>query len=175
MTMQPPSYLALPIFLSLSIVPALGPEEGPIRVSAQVPKGAYYVGQAIPLQVAAVAGKERPAVVAPTVPEADVVLVGTDLKPLSATGIGDVVDERNLFVFRFRVVPRRAGTLEIPPVAVKDGGRSGTSRAIRLNVQSPLRRGGRPSSSAGSGRSRSRRDRARPPFEPGRRWTTGFA
>jgi hypothetical protein len=129
------------IILSVSILAALGPDDGPIRVSAQVPSGTYYVGQAIPLQVAVISGKERPAVVAPKVPDADVALVGTGLKPLSATGIGDVVDERNLFVFRFRVVPRRSGTVEIPPVVARDGGRSGASRAIRLNVQAPPHEG----------------------------------
>jgi hypothetical protein len=125
------------VILALAVASAPGPDGEPVRVSSQVPRGTYYVGQAIPLQVASVAGRERPAVVAPKVPEADVALVGTDLKPLSATGIGDVVDERNLFVFLFRLVPRRAGALEIPPVTVKDGGRSGTSRAIRLTIQGP--------------------------------------
>ncbi len=103
----------------------------------------HYVGQAIELQVVTVAEADRPQVGTPRVGGAEVSLVGTDLKLISASGIGDFVTERNLFLWQFRIIPRRAGILEIPPVVVRLGRRSGASPSLRLTIQaSPL--SGRP-------------------------------
>ena len=50
---------------------------------------------------------------------------------------------RDVHRFAFRIVPRRTGTLNIPPVAVRQGRRSGSSRPVRFSVR-PLPSGGRP-------------------------------
>jgi hypothetical protein len=108
-----------------------------IPVLAQVPARSYYVGQAIELRIGAEAAAERPQVIAPTIPDTDVFLIDTSFSPVAATGIGDVTSERDLFVTRFRLIPRRAGTLGIPPVVVRLGNRSGVSRPLSLKVESP--------------------------------------
>ena len=54
-----------------------------------------------------------------------------------------MVAESNLFVSRFRVVPRRAGTLEIPSIRARLGDRTGRSRPVRLSIK-PVPAEGRP-------------------------------
>ena len=102
---------------------------GPIPVVAQVPAKTYYVGQAIELRVGAEAAGERPEVDTPEIPNTDVSLIGTELSPVTATGIGNLTSERNLFVTRFRLITHRAGMLRIPPVRARLGTRSGCQPA----------------------------------------------
>src|SRR5262249_26371812 len=59
----------------------------------------------------------------------------TAMVPISSSGIGNVVFEQMAFVSRFRIVPRRAGTLLIPAFTARLNDRTGTSRPIRLMVQ----------------------------------------
>ena len=107
----------------------------PIPVVAQVPTKIYYVGQAIELRVGAEAAGERPQVDGPEIPNTDVSLIGTELSPVSAMGIGNLTSERNLFVTRFRLITHRAGMLRIPPVRARLGTRSGASRPLLIEVQ----------------------------------------
>lgn len=111
------------------------PAPKPLRVGAQLERGPYYVGQSLTLEVSVIAEGERPRVTPPKVAEAEVTPTGTGLRPVSSSGIGAVVFERNVFVSRFRIVPRRAGLLVIPPVQARLGDRSGTSTPIRFPVQ----------------------------------------
>ncbi len=108
----------------------------PIPVVVQVPAKAYYVGQAIELRVGAEAAGERPQVETPEVPNTDVSLIGTDLSPVSATGIGELTSEHNLFITRFRLVAHRAGPLRIPPIRAQLGRRTGASRPFLVEVRS---------------------------------------
>ncbi|MBV8608185.1 MAG: hypothetical protein JO034_12095 [Singulisphaera sp.] len=117
--------------------PSLAQDSGPIHVWVQFAPGPYYVGQAIDLQVGAVAGAERPRFGTPRVAGAEIALVGTDVRPISTRGIGDLVTERNLFLWRFRVIPRRAGCLDSPPVVVRLRDRPGTGRMPRPDVLTP--------------------------------------
>ena len=119
------------------------PSPPPIRVVARVPAKTYYVGQAIELRVGAEALGERPEVTPPAIPTADVSLIDTALSPLVASGIGDVTSERNLFITRFRLIPRRAGALRVPPVRVRLGDRSGASPPLTIDVKA-LPASGRP-------------------------------
>jgi hypothetical protein len=119
------------------------PVQPPVAVLAQVPAKTYYVGQAIELRIGADAADERPEVVPPQIPNTDVALIGTDLSPVAATGIGNRTSERNLFVTRFRLIAHRAGPLAIPPVRVRLGSRWGSSRPLTIQVHNtPLE--GRP-------------------------------
>jgi hypothetical protein len=77
---------------------------------------------------------QRPEIDVPAIRHADVWTVGTALRPVTATGIGKMVTGENLFVTRLRIVPRRAGPLEVPPVSARLGGRSGRGRPLRLEV-----------------------------------------
>ncbi len=115
----------------------------PIPVVAQVPAKTYYVGQAIELRVGAEAAGERPQVDTPEIPNTEVALIGNELSPVSATGIGKLTSERNLFVTRFRLITHRSGPLRIPPVRARLGTRTGASRPLVVEVQAlPL--AGRP-------------------------------
>jgi hypothetical protein len=105
-----------------------------IPVLAHVPAKTYYVGQAIELRIGAEAAAERPEVVPPQIPGAEIDLIDTSLSAITATGIGSVTSERNLFVTRFRLIAHRAGLLAIPPVQVRLGARSGASRALAIEV-----------------------------------------
>jgi hypothetical protein len=116
-----------------------------LKVEARVTKGTYYNGQAIEVRVGVIAAGERPKVIAPRVDGAEVALSSTDFQPIGASGIGDVVNETNLFITRFRVTPSRSGPLVIPPFNARLGDRSGSSAPIRLTIK-PVPLEGRPAS-----------------------------
>lgn len=114
-----------------------------LTVMAQVRTGVYYVGQSVDLSVSVVAERERPQLTMPVVAGADVRLVATELKPISVSGIGDAVFERNLFRSRYRLIPRRAGTLTIPSIPARLGERWGATAPLTLTVRN-LPTAGRP-------------------------------
>ena len=61
--------------------------------------------------------------------------IGTEVRPITTSSIGSVVAQENLFVVRFRVVPERAGTLEIPAIQAQIKGRSGRSQPKSVSIQ----------------------------------------
>ncbi len=126
-------------------VMAAGQEVDPeaMRVQVDVDGGVHYVGQGIELRVGVVASGIRPDVDPPVIAGADVWPIGTDLKPISVSGIGSVMAETNVFVSRFRIVPRRAGTLEVPSIRARLKDRIGRGRPVRVAVR-PLPPEGRP-------------------------------
>jgi hypothetical protein len=130
-------------FLLLIARPAQA--DTPLKVEAHVAKGTYYNGQAIEVRVGVIASGERPKVIAPRVDGAEVALSSTDFQPIGATGIGDVVNETNLFITRYRVTPTRPGPLVIPPFLARLGDSSGSSTPIRLTIK-PVPLEGRPAS-----------------------------
>jgi hypothetical protein len=119
------------------------PASDALRVEVEVGGNVHYVGQGFELGVGVLGAGQRPEVTPPAIAGADVWLIRTDLKPISVSGIGSVVGESNVFVSRFRVVPRRAGTLEIPSVRARLKGQTGRSRPARVTVQ-PVPPEGRP-------------------------------
>jgi len=122
---------------------AAGQNTGPVRVQAEVTPGPYFVGQGFELHVGAIAGRERPKIELPRLTDARIWTIGTEIRPISATGIGSVVAHENVFVVRFRLVPTRAGMLEIPAIPAQIQGRSGRSQTKRLSIQ-PVPLAGRP-------------------------------
>jgi hypothetical protein len=145
------SVSALLVVLALSNNPAAGQRAATaLAVEAQVPKGVYYVGQAIELRVGIEAAGERPQVVVPRVADAEVTPFRTDKDMLQrgATGIGEFVSERIYYVFRFRIVAKRAGVLQIPPVTARLGERSGASPPLQVPVRA-LPATGRPAAFLG--------------------------
>lgn len=122
----------------------------PLRVRAQVARGPYYVGQAITLQISVIADSERPHVTTPRMAACEVTPTETELRPVSSSGIGSAVMEKNLFLARFRLVPRKAGRVTIPPVSARldDEGRAGASAPITFTVAS-LPTAGRPAAFLG--------------------------
>jgi hypothetical protein len=130
-------------------VTASGRAEQPsLSVLAQVPESRYYAGQAIELRVAVEAGSEAPKVTPPRVADADVAFFRLDPLQRGSTAIGNLVSERILYVFRFRVVARRPGALVIPPVAARLGDRAGRSAEVRVQVEA-LPSEGRPATFLG--------------------------
>ena len=110
----------------------------PLRVVLQVRPEACYPGQTVELWVGVVAENERPRVTPPNVPGVEMTYVGVDLKPLSAGGIGDLVSVRNLFRFHYRLIPRRAGALTVPPITARLGARQGASTPVTLPAGTPV-------------------------------------
>src|SRR5205085_12512204 len=106
-----------------------------LRVRVEVASGPYFVGEGFELRVGVVAAGQRPQVEPFRIADAEVWPIGTDLKPISASGIGATVSQANLFISRFRVVARRPGRLEIPAIRARNRDRSGRSRAMRVLIR----------------------------------------
>jgi hypothetical protein len=108
----------------------------PLPVHVEVGPGPFYVGQGFELRAGVVASGRRPKIDPPPFDGALIWTIGTELKPISATGIGSIVNSENLFVTRFRVVARRAGTLVVPSMVARTEDRSGRSQPLRVPIQS---------------------------------------
>ncbi len=120
-----------------------GQESDELSVRVKAAAGTHLVGQGFELQVGVVGADRRPEVDRPSIKDADVWLIENDLKPISASGIGGMVAGSNLFLFRYRVVARRPGALEIPAIRARLGDRSGRSRPVRASIR-PVPAEGRP-------------------------------
>jgi hypothetical protein len=116
------------------VAPAGAQDAAPLRVHVEVDSGPYYLGEGFALTVGVAARDQRPELELPAVRHADVWTIGTSLLPINATGIGEMVTGENLFLTRLRIMPRRTGPLEVPPIMARLGGRSGRSRPLRLEV-----------------------------------------
>jgi hypothetical protein len=113
-----------------------GQDSGALSVRSEVGPGPYFVGQGFELGIAAVAGgQQRPKIDPPRIAGARTSVIGTERRPITTSSIGSVVVHETLFVVRFRVVPERAGTLDIPAVQLQIKGRSGRSRPKSVSIQ----------------------------------------
>ena len=88
------------------------------------------------LRVSVVSADERPKIDPPRLTGARTCAIGTEVRPITTSSIGSVVARENLYVARFRVVPERAGTLEIPAIQAQIKGRSGRSQPKSMSIQS---------------------------------------
>ncbi len=104
-------------------------------VMAKVRPGPVFVGQGVEVTVGVAGTTERPRVTVPTLEGASITLNGTELRPISTSAIGDQVFGRNFYRFRYRVVPRRAGTLTIPPFLSSVAEKSGASTPLKIQVR----------------------------------------
>lgn len=114
-----------------------------LRVRVEIASGSHFAGQAFEMEVGVVAAAQRPEIEPPKIAGARLWPIGTDLRPIATSGIGEVIAQDNLFVTRFRVVTNRPGTLEIPPIAARINRRSGRSAPRRIEIQ-PVPLSGRP-------------------------------
>ena len=129
--------------VSLTSGGAAGQSADPLRVRADVGAGPFLAGRGFELRVGVVAGSQRPRVDSPRITGARAWLIGTEVRPITATGIGSVSSRENQYLFRFRVLPARAGTLEIPAIQAQLKGRTGRSQPRAVSIQAvPLQ--GRP-------------------------------
>jgi hypothetical protein len=120
-----------------------GQGSGSVAVRCEVGPGPYFVGQGFELRVGVVAGAQRPKIDPPRIVGARAWMIDTEVRPITATGIGSKVMRENLFVVRFRVLASRAGALEVPAIAAQVKGRSGRSQPRTVSIQAvPLQ--GRP-------------------------------
>jgi hypothetical protein len=122
-----------------------GSIEGSARVADAPP---YYVGQAIEVRVGAAGGVEPPRVTAPRPTQGTLTYLTGRSTLAGASSIGDVTDERYSHLFRYRLVPARAGVLEVPPFGLRLGERRGRTGPLRLKVL-PLPAAGRTASFLG--------------------------
>jgi hypothetical protein len=81
-----------------------------------------------------VAGGRRPRIDAPRIDGALVWVIGSEIRPISATGIGSIVEAENLYVTRFRVVARRSGMLVVPAMQAQTRDLSGRSQPLHLTI-----------------------------------------
>ncbi len=127
----------------LSIKADASPGSEALSVRSEVAPGPCFVGQGFELGFGVIAGGQRPNIDPPRIAGARTWAIGTDVRPITTTSIGSVVTHENLFLMRFRVVPQRPGTLEIPAVKVQIKGRSGRSQPKSVSIQ-PVPLVGRP-------------------------------
>ncbi len=125
-----------------------GASDDPVHVQAEVGRGPYFVGQGIEFRISVAGGRHPPRIELPTIPSARVWQTGTASRPISRSGIGSIVTEENAFVTKFRVVPTRPGTLQIPSVPVRVEEHSGRSQSLRVEVL-PVPAASRPASFLG--------------------------
>jgi BatD DUF11 like domain len=111
-----------------------GASDDRVRVKAEVGQGPFFVGQSIELRISVAGRRQRPKIELPSISGASAWTIGTDVRPISRSGIGTIQGEENLFVTRIRVVPRRPGTLQIPSVPVSVEERSGRSQSVRVEI-----------------------------------------
>ena len=135
--------MLLVLLLCMRIEPARADPPDALRVRLEAGPGPYYEGQGIELAALVLGRDQRPKIELPRLSHAEIWTAGTSFKPVSATGIGSVESGDNLYITRLRIVPRRSGPLEIPPILARIDGRSGRSGPLRLTVE-PVPFEGRP-------------------------------
>jgi hypothetical protein len=101
------------------------------------------VGEGIEVAVGVPAHDQRPALELPQLRQAEIWTAETSFQPLSASRIGPIQSGENVYYTRLRIVPRKAGPLEIPPIVARLGGQSGRSPARRVEIE-PVPLEGRP-------------------------------
>ena len=106
-----------------------------LSVRSEVGPGPYFVGQGFELRIGVVAGSQRPKIDPPRIAGARTWKIGTERRPITSSHIGSVVAHESLLLTRFRVVPERAGTLEIPAIPVQLENRLGRSKARSVSIQ----------------------------------------
>ena len=137
------SIMLLVLLLCMRIEPARARPPDALRVRLEAGPGPYYEGQGIEMAALVLGRDQRPRIELPRLSHAEIWTAGTSFKPVSATGIGSVESGDNLYITRLRIVPRRSGPLEIPPILARIDGRSGRSGPLRLTVE-PVPFEGRP-------------------------------
>jgi hypothetical protein len=120
----------------------------PLSVKAQVGPGPYFVGQGFELRISVTAEEKRPKIDLPPIPGVSTWLIGTEVRPIGRSSIGSIVAEENAYLFRFRVVASRAGTLHIPSIVAKLEGDSGRSPVRQVEII-PVPAVGRPAAFLG--------------------------
>ena len=125
-----------------------GQDTAPLRIRVESKAGPYFVGQGIELTVEVAAGDRRPTLELPRLSQAELQITGTSFQPISSTEIGPVRVGANLYITQLRVVARRAGTLELPPILARLDGQTGRSPARRLVIE-PVPLAGRPAAFLG--------------------------
>ena len=159
-------------FLNATASMVQGQQPPALRVHLEAGEGPYYVGEGIELAVAVPGRDQRPRLELPSLNQADIWTAGTSFRPLSASGIGNMVSGRNLYLTRLRMIPRRAGPLLVPPVTARLDDQSGKSKPLRLEIE-PVPLLGRPAEflgGIGAFSAGSQRD-ARPRFAWARSWS----
>ena len=114
---------------------------GRLTVAAKLQAKSAYVGQALELQVAVVAGAKRPIVEIPKVAGADVAFLGVETQAITVSAIDDQVREQTVHRFRYRLIPRKAGVIIVPAVQATLDAAKGTSTPIELKARELPREG----------------------------------
>jgi hypothetical protein len=111
--------------------------EDPLQVRVDLPRKRVYVGQALEIRVGVAAEGMRPAVSFVRSDAFDPVRVREEFVPLGESKIGNDLNQKNLFITRYRLIPRSAGRLVVPSFSARLGGRAGAS-AEQVVTVSPV-------------------------------------
>ena len=140
--------ICLATFCLLCSATANDASDGALRVQADVGRGPHFVGQGLEIRIAVEGLHKEPRIDLPPIPSADAWLIATDKRPITRSQIGSIVGEENLFVTRIRVVPRRAGTLQVPSIPVRFDDKAGRSPSLHVEIL-PVPAEGRPATFLG--------------------------
>ena len=125
---------ALPFLLGVFLA-GVSRASDALSVRSEMGPGPYFVGQGFELRIGVVAGSQRPKIEPPRIAGARTWKIGTGRRPITSSHIGSVVAHESSVLTRFRVVPERAGTLEIPAIPVQLKDRLGRSKARSVSIQ----------------------------------------
>lgn len=134
--------MAFSTFWLVSTIAALvaGPiqDAPPVAPTWELARGPYYAGQGIEARIRTVAGGTKPVVAVPTFPGADVVLLpGVEVRPLTASAIGNTVARINEYRIPVRIVPRQSGRVVIPALKIEADGREQVLPSRSLTILAP--------------------------------------
>lgn len=108
-----------------------------LRITTALSSDSVYVGDAVMLRLRI---EDAPANASVNVPESADFTIELAGGPISQTSINIVNGrmQRDSYVeYRYRLTPRRAGNLTVPPFSVTDAGRTVSSAAIAVEVLEP--------------------------------------
>ena len=130
-------------------------------MQAEVAPGPYHVGQGFELLVGVIAKGKEPKIDPPRINGARAWTIGTESRPITATGIGSGGDAGIPVCRQVSCGAGRAGPLEIPAIKAQVEGRSGRSQPKRLLIK-PVPVHGRPAEFLGGWADSIYRPRHRP-------------
>ena len=103
----------------------------------EVAQGVHYVGEAVPLTITVVAGNHRPEIKPPRIDGARMIAKDGEFRALGASAIGDHVLETNRYVYRYELVPTRAGTIRVGPFLIGSGARAVSTQPVGVRAVAP--------------------------------------
>lgn len=126
---------SLPLMIALGCLVFSPQASRPIPARVRLEAGPRYAGQLLRLEVDVTAEGVRPEITPPRLQGGRLEPVGSAFQPLTTSAIGDLVNESNRYIFRYRLFVERPGLIVIPPFRVQSGNRSGASTPLQFEIR----------------------------------------